>query len=171
MKYISIIALILVLLFAVAAPVLAQDPTPTPILDPDGVLTPPPEIPSELPKLAVEAFNLVVALVASLFSAFVGFIQFTVVKILKEHVSWLSKENREKLGVGLTRLLILVFNTVVGAGVAWAMPHIAQLDTTGVWGAVVTLVGVAGLPIIVAGTPVFAEIWHRWSKAKSPAVS
>lgn len=171
MKYISIIALILVL-FMVAAPVLAQDPTPTPILDPDGAITPPPEIPGELPNLAVDAFNLVVAIVASLFSAFVGFIQFTVVKVLKEHVSWLSKENREKLGVGLTRLLILIFNTIVGAGVVWAMPHIAQLDATGVWGAVVTLVSVAGLPVIVAGTPVFAEIWHRLSKImKSPAVS
>lgn len=164
MKTLSVIALIPVLLFAVVVPVLAQDPTPTPILNPDGGITPPPEMPGELPEMAVEAFSLVVAMVASLFSAFVGFIQFTVVKTLKERVPWLSKENREKLGVGLTRLLILIFNTVAGAAVAWAMPHIAQLDTTGVWGAVVTLVSVVGLPVLVVGTPVFAELWHRLSK-------
>lgn len=164
MKYVFTVAVVLVLFLAVAAPALAQDPTPTPILDPGGTIIPPPEVPGEIPNLAIEAFNWIIAAVASLYSAFAGLITFAVIKILKERAPWLSKDNRKKLGVGLTRLLIIIFNTVVGAGVAWAMPHIAQLDATGVWGAVVTLISVAGLPV-------FAEIWHRLSKITKTSVT
>lgn len=162
------VVVLIVFLVALSLPVLAQEPTspvatPTPIINPDNP-QPPPEVPAQLPDTAIEAFNLAVAMLAGLFAAMAGFVGFTLTKLLKEHVPWLSKENRDKLGAGVTRLLIVIFNALVGAGVAWLMPYVAGLDSTGLWGALLTLISVVGLPVLVGGSPVFAELWHRLSK-------
>lgn len=157
---------------ALASPVLAQDPpdspvaTPTPIINPDN----PPESPgplTEVPKTAQEAFDWLVLTVAAIFASFVGLIQTSIVDFLKNRVPWLNPEARQRISKGVARILYIAFNLVVGVLVSLALPYVGGLDKTGVWGALLILVGVTGLPIFVIGTPLTAELWHHLSKTRA----
>ena len=175
MKTILLSILLIIAIFVLgtlASPTLAQDPpdspvaSPTPIIDPDNLPVPPEPL-TEIPETAQEAFDWLVLTIAALFASFVGLIQTGIIDFLKKHLPRLSKENRNRISKGAARILYAVFNLVVGVGVSLALPYVAWLDKTGVWGALLILVGVVGLPIFAIGTPVTAEIWHHLNKSRA----
>lgn len=133
--------------------------TATPIINPDN---PPamPEVPAELPDTAVEATDIVVGMLAALFAAFAGMVGFGLTDVLKEYVPWLDKKHRERLGQGVTRLLIMAFNVLIGIGADFLFKAATDLDATGLWGALATV-------ITVIGVPVFAQVWYSWNKGAS----
>ena len=163
------VIVILVVLGVSALGVAAQetpDPpaaTATPIIDPDN---PPamPEVPAEIPETAVEAVDIVVAMLAALFAAFAGMVGFGLTDALKEYVPWLDKKHRGRLGQGVTRLLIMGFNVLIGIGADFLFKVATDLDATGLWGALATV-------ITVIGVPVFAQVWYSWNKGSTVKVN
>lgn len=155
-RKILVIALIVLCVLVMVWPVMAQGPFESPVPTP----TPGPSI--ELPETAVEAVGLAQAMLSALGVSVAGFVGFTIVKIFKEHIPWLSKENREKIGTGVTRALVMVFNVFIGVLVNSVMVYATKLDETGLWTAIVTI-------ITVIGAPVAGELFHRASKGGKAA--
>jgi hypothetical protein len=162
-KNLFLISLIVVVLGVLAVPVLAQEPFESPVATATPVVVQPPTL-ENLPETAVEALEQVAAWLAALGAVFAGLAGRALVDVLKDHAKWLSEKNREKLGKGLTRMIAGTINTLVGVGVNTIIVYAIDLDKTGLWTAIVTL-------ITVLGTPVAGEIFHRWGKARSPALS
>ena len=153
MKYISLFLIVAIVFTVLGGVVYAQEPTaePTPIINPDNPPTMP-EIPTEVPATATEAVNTVIMMVAALWAAFAGMVGYSIVDALKK-VKWFNADQRQRIGSGVTRLLIMAFNVLVGVGADFLLKAAVNLDNTGLWAAIATI-------ITVIGVPVAAQLWY-----------
>lgn len=135
MKTFLVICLLAVCLFVFAAPALAQN----------------------LPDTAEEALGQVGAILVTLGAAFAGFLGFTATNFLKELFPKLSDEFLKKFNDTIVRVVAMATAAVAGFLVEVLMEYAIQLDETGLWKAIVTIV-------LVIGAPVFSEVFHRLSK-------
>jgi hypothetical protein len=112
----------------------------------------------QLPDTAVEALQQAGLILAGLGAALGGYLGSTLTDALKRNAKWMSKEIRDNLGAWVARSISIIASGASAVLVDAAMKHALNLDKTGLWGAIVTIVMVAGAPIV-------SEILHRLRKA------
>lgn len=115
-----------------------------------------PAFAQDLPPTAVEAVKQAHLILAALAMVAGGFFGSVLMDALKK-LPFLSQERREQAGQWLAAVITAGLSGLLGYALEYGMTYAVDLDGTGLWAAIGTL-------IAVFGAPVAAEFRHRWRK-------
>lgn len=102
-----------------------------------------------LPETAQEGIEMLAVMLAA-----VGGLAASMVMDAVKKLSFMSKENRDKVGQWLAGGVTMLVAIGTGGLIAFLLPYAVDLQETGIWKVTVTV-----------GPVVFAELRHRWRKA------